>query len=244
MTMNFKAENKAALLDTLQSIDVKGPLLDGSRRKENTEPYAMAHLLSSLAERGSRLTFPLELTHRKPPHDKPDFLLSMGGKKIGIEHTDARPENETRKDVLRRKEEIGPSVCFLAPAEPGEPRRSAKQLKAEIEANDSGVGWGDQDNTDRKWSDVMLSVINAKQEKLQTPEFSRYDEDWLLIRDAWPFPSVDLQNATGHLFSQIRARTIELEFDRVFIISSSDRGPLCEIGENGFTLHPRNDLWL
>ena len=204
----------------------------------------MAHLLSSLAEGDSILTFPLELTHRRPPYDKPDFLLSMGGTKIGIEHTEARSRNETHKDVLRCKEGIGPSVYFIAPVEPSEPKRCARQLREEIEANDSMGGWGDQDNTDRKWSNVMFSVINTKQKKLQTPEFSRYDEDWLLIRDAWPFPSVDLKNATGHLFLQIRDRNIKLEFDRVFIIRCSDRGPVCEIAEHGFTFHPRNDLWL
>ena len=243
MTMNFKAENKATLLNILRSIDVKGPLLNGNLKTEDTEAYAMAHLLSSLAEGDSLLTFPLELMHKIPPHDKPDFLLSMGGEKIGIEPTEARPPNETHKDVLRRKEGIGPSVYLMTPVEPGEPKRCTKQLRKEIGANDSKGGWGNQDNTDRKWTNVMLSVINAKQEKLQTPEFSRYDEDWLLIRDAWPFPSVNLQNATKHLFLQFAAHNIKLEFHRVFIISCSDRGPVCEISESGFHLHPRNDLW-
>ena len=63
--MNFKAENKTRLLDILQSIDVKGPLLNGSRGKEDTERYAMAHLLSSLAEGCNLLKFPLEVLHRK-----------------------------------------------------------------------------------------------------------------------------------------------------------------------------------
>ena len=241
--MNFKAENKATLLNILWSIDVKGPLLNGNLKTEDTEAYAMAHLLSSLAERNSLLTFPLELIHRKKPHDKPEFLISMGGKKIGIEHTDARPENETRKDDLRCKEGIGPSVYFETPVEPGEIKRRTKQLREEIVANDSGIGWGNQDNTDQKWADVMLFIIDAKQLKLRKPDFSRYDEDWLLIRDAWPFPSVNLQNATRHLFSQIMALNVKLEFHRVFIISRSDRGPVCEIAASGFHFHSRNDLW-
>ena len=242
--MNFKAENKTRLLDILRSIDVKGPLLNGSRRKEDTEPYAMAHLLSSLVEVHSLLTFPLELIHREPPHDKPDFLLSMGGKNIGIEHTDARPENETRKDVLRREEGIGRSVYLATPVEPNEPSRKAKQLRREICSNESGAGWGDQDGIDQDWVKVMLYFIDKKEKKLNAPDFSRFNQDWLLIRDAWPFPSVNLPNAIKHLSSQIVPRYIKLEFHRVFIISSSDRGPVCEIAEHGFTLHPRNDLWL
>lgn len=244
MTINFKAENKATLFDILRSIDVKGPLLNGSRRKEDTESYAVAHLLSSLVERNSLLTFPLELIHRNKPYDKPEFLISIGGKKIGCEHTDARPNNETRKDVLMREEGIGPSVYFETPAEPEEPSRNAKQLRKEIRSNESGVGWGDQNDIDRDWGKVMLYFIDKKEKKLKVPDFSRYDDDWLLIRDAWPFPSVNLPNAIKHLFSQIMARNIKLEFHRVFIISRSDQGPVCEIAKSDFHLHARNDLWL
>jgi hypothetical protein len=242
--MNFKAENKTRLLDILRSIDVKGPLLNGSRRKEDTETYAMAHLLSSLAEGCKLLKFPLEMLHRKTQGGKPDFLLRMNGKNIGIEHTDARPENETRKDILRRKEGIGRSVYLITPVEPNEPLRKTKQLRKEISSNESGAGWGDQDGIDRDWVKVMLYFIDKKEKKLNAPDFSRFDLDWLLIRDAWLFPSVDLKNAAEHLFSQIRARNSKLDFDRIFIISCSDRGPVCEIAEHGFTLHPRNDLWL
>ena len=241
--MNFNAENKTKLLDILRSIDVKGPLLNGSRRKEDTETYAMAHLLSSLAEGHSLLTFPLELIHREPPHDKPDFLLSMGGKNIGIEHTDARPENETRKDVLRREEGIGQSVFLATPVEPNEQSRKSKQLRREICSNESGAGWGDQDGIDQNWVKVMLYFIDKKEKKLNASDFSRFDQDWLLIRDAWPFPSVNLPNAIKHLSSHIVTRGIKLKFHRVFIISSSDRDPVFEVADHGFTLHPRNDLW-
>ncbi|MBW8041980.1 MAG: hypothetical protein FVQ85_18550 [Planctomycetes bacterium] len=240
-TINFKAENKAALLDILRSIDIVGPLMSEGRSKEYTEPYAMAHLLSSLAIGDYLLTFPLEVIHKKP--DKPDFLLTMGGKKIGIEHTDARPENETRKDALRSSDGIGPRGHFVNPVEPDEPKRNTKELRKEIVKNDPKVGWPDQDHTDQEWSRVMLNVIDKKEEKLQKPEFSRYDEDWLLIRDAWPFVSVDPKNATGHLLSKIQSRKAKLNFHRIFIISNSDRGPVCEVTESGDPLHPRNDLW-
>ncbi len=240
-TMNFKAENKATFLNILRSIDIVDPLMSGDRSKEYTEPYAMAHLLSSLALGDHLLTFPLEVIHKKP--DKPDFLLTMGGKKIGIEHTDARPENETRKDVLRRSEEIGRPGHFVNPVEPDEPRRPAEELREEIKANSPKVGWPGEDSTDQDWSRVMLNFIDKKEEKLQKAEFSRYDEDWLLIRDAWPFPSVNPENATRYLLSKIQSREAKLIFQRVFIISNSDRGPVCEVTESGFLLHPRNDLW-
>ena len=88
----------------------------------------------------------------------------------------------------------------------------------------------------------MLYFIDKKEKKLRTRDFSRYDEDWLLIRDAWPFPSVNLQNATKHVFSQVMGRNAKLEFHRVFVISRSDRGPVCEIAASGLHLYSRNDL--
>lgn len=242
--MNFKAENKATLLDILRSIDIESPLKNNHRENNATERYAIAHLLSSLAAEDDLLTFPLQLVHRNPPEDKPDFLLSTDGKKIGIEHTDARPENETRKDVFRNSEGTGHLAHFVTPVEPDEPRRCAEQLRKEIELNDPEEGWGDQDDTDRKWADTMLHFIGKKEHKLEAPEFSRYDEDWLLIRDAWPFPSVNAENATKYLFSQILKRNIKLEFHHVFTISCSDRGPVCEVAESCYHLHPRSDLWL
>jgi len=244
MTVNLRAKNKPTLLRILRSIDIEGPLLSGSLNKEYTESYAMAHLLSSLVEKCDRLIFPLKVVHRTDRGGKPDFLLTLNEKNIGIEHTDARSMNETRKDVLRRKEKIGPPTYLMTHAEPNEPRRNANQLRKEIESNARDAGWGDQDRTDQDWSRVMLCFIDKKVRKLQAPDFSRFDEDWLLIRDAWRFPSVNLQNATKHLFSKIKNQGINLEFHRVFIISCSDRGPVCEIAESGFRLHPRNDLWL
>jgi hypothetical protein len=201
----------------------------------------MAHLLSSLTLGDHLLTFPLEVIHKKP--DKPDFLMTMGGKKIGIEHTDARPENETHKDALRRSEGIGPQVHFVNPVKSDEPKRNTKELRKEIVKNDPKVGWPDQGHIDQEWSRVMLHFINKKEEKLQKTEFYRYDEDWLLIRDAWPFSSVNPENATRYLLRKIKAREAKLIFHRVFIISNSDRGPVCEVTESEFLLHPRNNLW-
>lgn len=177
--MNLKAENKSGLLDILQSIDIVTPLENGYRGRDATEPYAIAHLLSSLAEVPDALGFPLELCHREPPNDKPDFLLSLGTKKIGIEHVEARSENETRKNDMRKREEIGDSVFFEVPEEPGVSGLSAAQLRRQIIADDSGGGWGDQDRTNLKWAEVMLHFIGFKEQKLS--QYSRYDEDWLLV---------------------------------------------------------------
>lgn len=241
-TLSFTAENKAKLIEILRSIDVMSPLRNGYRGKDATEPYAIAHLLSSLAEVPDALAFPLKLCHRKPPRDKPDFVLSMGGRNIGIEHVEARSENETRRDDLRREKGIGPEVYLQVPAEIGEPPRSRKELIQEIVKDDPPCGEGDQNNTDTKWATVMVRSIGDKEQKLK--QYSRFDEDWLLIRDAWPFTSVDPKNAARQLRSILQERKTRLQFHRVFIISSEDRGPISEVTESSRPrLHRRNDLW-
>lgn len=238
--MHVKAENKAELFNTLKEIDVAGPLMNGTRYKENTEPYAMAHLLSSIAEAKHLLTYPLELIRKDP--DRPDFLLKMGSTKIGIEHTEARSENEARKDALRRSEGIGPSVHFVTPEEPNAPSRTTADLRDEIKKNPHKGGFGDPCLRNQKWSQVMLKVIEGKETKLLDPGFTRYDQDWLLIRDAWPAESTTPQNAE-QLLSMIQSRKAQLKFNCIFIISHNDRGPVIEITESDFKLHPRNDLW-
>lgn len=237
-TMSIKAENKSRLLSILRSIDVVSPLGNDYRGWRATEPYAIAHLLSSLAEVPGALIFPLELSQK----DAPDFVLSMGEKRVGIEHVEARSVNETKKTALRNREVIGPSVFFDGPVAPVEPDRSAEELRKEIIADDPKDGYGDQDIVDREWVRVMLRIIAGKEQKLE--QYSRYDEDWLLIRDAWPFPSVNRPNATNQLYSELRRRNGRLQFHRVFVISREDRGPIADIAASVFLLRPRNDLWL
>jgi|GEM_PF-3147861 len=239
--MSFRAESRSKLLDVLRSIDVMSSLRNGYRGKDANEPYAIAHLLSSLAEVRDVLAFPLELCHRQPPLDKPDFVLSMGEKRVGVEHVEARSENETRKDNLRREKGIGPEVYLQVPAEIGEPPRSRKELIQEIVTDDLNCGWGDQDRTDAQWATVMIHFIDDKEQKLK--QYSRYDEDWLLIRDAWPFPSVSHENAANQLCLALQKRPTRLQFHRVFIISDVNSGPICEVSESGLCLHSRNDLW-
>jgi hypothetical protein len=245
-TMNFKAENKSELLSILRSVDIVGPLGNDYRGRDATEPYAIAHLLSSLAEARDALAFPLELCHR----DKPDFLLSMGGKRIGIEHREAKPQREIWMNDIRRREGIGPSVVFEVPVEVDGPLESGQldrkqikeegeRLREEIIADDPKGGYGDQAVSDAEWVRVMLRFIAGKEQKLE--QYTRYDEDWLLIRDAWPFASVNRLNATNQLCSRLQER--KLQFHRVFIVSSENRGPICEVTESAFRLHPRNDLW-
>ncbi len=131
-------------------------------------------------------------------------------------------------------------TCFLGP---DESKRTAEELREEIGADAHKGGWGNQASIDQEWSNVMLYVIRKKEEKLLYPKFTRYDEDWLLIRDAWPLPFLNPENAIEHLFCKIQSGETNLAFHRVFVVSRSNFGPICEVTESAVHVYPRNDLW-
>jgi hypothetical protein len=108
------AETEKELKTSLATLDLKVSPRSEGRTKEQVERYAAAHLLATLPSQ--RLSFPLILEHR----DRPDFLLKMGKYSIGIEHTEAVPQNEAHASVLRHAGH-GPDVYFLGRHVPGEP---------------------------------------------------------------------------------------------------------------------------
>src|SRR3989344_3455149 len=117
----LKANDDFDLVSALQKIDIRVPGRTEGRTKEHTERYAVAHLLNTLLK-SHRIQYPFSLAHR----DRPDFLLSMGDHQIGIEHTEAVPQNEAHKMALREKG-YGFSVYNVAHVALGEEKRTAKE---------------------------------------------------------------------------------------------------------------------
>ncbi len=121
------ANNKTELENMLKSKDISLPRRSEGRIKEHVERYAIAHLLSALMGK-DQLSYPLELIQR----DRPDFILKINGVQIGIEHTEAVPQNEAHKTVLRDRVEV-PEVYSISRHQPGELRKTAKELVEEIQ---------------------------------------------------------------------------------------------------------------
>jgi len=170
----LQAYSDSELFSVLSNIDVSVPRRSGGRTKEHTERYAISYLLSTLAGKG-RLSYPLCLIWR----ERPDFLLTLGAMQIGIEHTEAVPQNEAHKTVLREKGN-GADVFFISHHQPGETKKSVKDLVEEIEANQPGDGWVG-DSVETEWADAMFHFIERKVAKLRKDEFERFEQDWLLI---------------------------------------------------------------
>lgn len=227
------ANNESELLNALRKIDVQVPLRSEGRTTENVERYAIVHLLSTLAKE-SAITYPVTLVHR----DKPDFLFSMSQKRIGIEHTEAVPQNEAQKAFLREKGH-GPDVHFVSRHKPGESEKKAKQLIKEIDADEAGDGWVG-DSVELEWADAINHFVLEKKIKIAKDGFDRYDENWLLVYDNWPLPAVNREKAARILLPVLLDGGGFEEFNLIFAMSDKH---LVEFSSAGVVLHEVNDLW-
>ena len=229
----FQANNDFELLNALSEIDISVPERSKGRTKEDTERYSIAHLLSALVGK-DRFSYPLRLICR----ERPDFLLTTGTIQIGIEHTEAVPQNEAHKTILRERR-CGPDSYFISHHQPGESRKPAKRLIEEIEANRPYNDW-DGDSVDREWAEAMFYFIEQKVAALLKEGFQRFDVDWLLIYDNWSLPPVTRHKAASFLFNLVIKSVVLEKFEHIFIISGHY---ICEFTEQSIQFHEKNDFW-
>ena len=230
--LQLQATNELELLKILAETDISVPRRSEDRTKDHTERYAIAHLLSALAGK-DRISYPLILTQR----NRPDFLLTSDTTKIGIEHTEAVPENEAHKTVLREKR-YAPDEYFISHHKPGEPKKHKKELIKEIVTNRAGASWVG-DSMEREWAEAMFHFIERKVVSLLKDGFDRFDLDWLLIYDNWN-PAVDRYKAATFLLKFVTENGVLQNFERIFIITGEY---VCEIATAGMQFFYVNDLW-
>lgn len=227
------ANNETELESVLRSIDISVPRRSGGRTKEHAERYAIAHMLSALMGK-SQLSYPLELIQR----ERPDFLLKANGIEVGIEHTEAVPQNEAHKTALRDKVD-GPEVHFISHNQPGEPKKTAKELIEEIQANHSGSGWAG-DSVEREWSEAMHHFVKGKMETFEKEGFEKFKQNWLLIYDNWSLPALDREKAAQFLLPKLIESDSFNSFGIVYIITGD---LVCEFSITGIVQHHTNELW-
>ena len=179
-------------------------------RGETPELYSVVHLLASIPLRAD--DFPLQLAKR----ERPDFALQLGVRSIGIEHTEAVPENTAHESRLRAT--LGGGFHLVTPAVVGEPRKSRKQLLKEIEQNrfpPPMVG----DSVERRWAEAMGYFVGRKVASAQKPGYAAYDEQWLTIYDNWPSFALERRHALALLQQHLLAEDPFDVFGRIFILT-------------------------
>jgi hypothetical protein len=206
----------------LGGLEIDVPARSEGRTTHQVERYSVAHLLITLPV--ERISFPLMLTHR----DRPDFLLEMPSGDLGIEHTEAVPENIANAQAMRERG-LGPDVYCIPRARPGEPRKTADQLRCEIEADEPGDGWyGNAPK--REWAEAMAHYVKAKLPKAMEDGFTRYPENWLVVYDNWPLPPFNYSNAAPFLVQHLNELGAFSVFDAIFV---HDDSQICEFRRDG-----------
>lgn len=229
----LQAHNDSELLKVLAETDISVPRRSEGRTKTQMERYAIAHLFSACVGK-DLFSYPLSLIQR----ERPDFLLTTATCQIGIEHTEAVPQNEAHKTALREKGN-GPKEYFISQHQPGEPKKYPNELMKEIEAIRAGGGWVG-DSVEREWAEAMFHFIEQKVAKLLNDGFERFDKDWLLIYDNWSLPAPERHKAAPILLKLVTESGDLEEFERIFIITGKY---ICEIASAGKQLYDINDLW-
>lgn len=210
--LQLTARSPDDLLSQLRGIDIAVPPRGSLRTTEHVERWSIARCLASLA-RSSALHYPIMVTHT----DRPDLQFTMDGVTVGVEITEAVPEDWARVVALRECEDF-PECIPIPRFIPGEPRRSLGEIRALASGEDAGDGWaGDGVETD--WAQAMAYFIRQKAVKTQSAEFQLFDRKGLLIYDGWPLPDVDLQKAARYLSSSARGQAWGTAFDEVYIES-------------------------
>lgn len=201
---------------TSEELDARLPRLNvevpphPAPRKEAVEIYSIVRLLGSIPWHPQ--DFPLQLAKR----ESPDFALQLGDRVIGIEHTEAVPENAVHERKLHAT--LGKDFHFIRPAAAGEPRKSKKQLLQEIEANrfpPPMVG----DSVERGWAAAIAHFVEMKVATAQKPGYTTYGEQWLAIYDNWPALALERQHGIALLQEQLLASDPFTVFDRIFILT-------------------------
>lgn len=228
----FEAITCSELREVTAKTSVVVPMRANGREKE-LERYSTVHLMSALMM-DNRIVYPVRLVKR----ERPDFMLSMGNRRIGIEHTEAIAENEAHKTVWRQKG-YGPQTWYVSHVLPGEPKKKHKKLIQEIEANDPGDGW-EGNSPEREWADAMIYSVKHKLCSVRKDGFDRFEEDWLIIYDNWSLPAPDVHEAAPFFFKAVQQIGALQEFQRIFVLRDQ---LLCEVSATGFKVYRTNDLW-
>ena len=208
--IDVSARSAAELLAQLSAIDISVPLRTEGRTKEHTERWSICRFLATYARTGL-FEYPLGLEKQ----ERPDFLLRLASREIGIEVTEAVPPDWAWADARREKLNYD-KLVFLHRFTPGEPQRS----KDEINRMASGATWGSGwvgDAPEREWADAMMHFCLEKARSLAKPGYQRFSADWLLIYDNWPLPAVDDPKAAAYFARHLAELKDPLPFERVLV---------------------------
>jgi len=189
----ISAIDSSDLLKQLSNIDISVPLRSEGRTKEHCERWSICRWLSTYPG----LNFPVTLMHR----EKPDFYLRTGNQEIGIEHTEAIPEDYAHATVISEKRN-DKSVVDMSLFKWGQKREANEIYEIASRTKLTGPGW-DGDSPEYEWVSAIFEIAENKTILLRKDDFVKYPTNYLLIYDNLPLPFINLSKASLMLRSDL-----------------------------------------
>jgi hypothetical protein len=147
--------------------------------------------------------------------DRPDLTLHFGNQTIGLEVTRGAYQEYVRGGKLRSH---FPHLCVTTThLVDGTRRRS--DLEIEQDLIDPDPAWKDALQELDEWRAKLTATIVSKREKLNKPNFRRFDRNWLLIHDE-PAHNHHADHAVEVLSKiSLPMRRFNIDFDEIFLLS-------------------------
>ena len=222
--MLLSARTFDELHDRLPDLNTTVPARPAPRGA-TPEIYSIVRLLGSMPLAPE--DFPLSLAKG----ERPDFALQLGARSIGIEHTEAIPQNVAHESTLRAA--LGRDTYLMRSAVVGEPRKSKKQLLAEIEEDRMPPPMMG-DSVERGWAEAMAHCVDSKVASARKPGYAAHGEHWLAVYDNWPSPALERELALELLQESLKAGPAFAVFERIFIL---DERVLVDLRRDRSLLH-------
>lgn len=176
-----------------------------------------SHQLEDLLERITALGY--EMPSDITTSERPDFIVTIAQKRIGIETTASVYQEYVRGSKLHF-EQCSNSCIVTTHLQDREQRRSNDELLGDMLNLHSA--WKDSEQAMCDWRDKIASRLDSKRSKLSKPGFQHFDQNWLLIHDE-PGLANDAfthDRACRHLAALFAAPfTGARDFDTVFLLS-------------------------
>ena len=232
----FDAASLSELHDNLRARDVRVPGRTEGRTTELSETWIACRFLATAGGEGL-LGFPL----RVEPGERPDLVVTVPWGRVGIEITEAVPEDGARVAAYSEHKGID-EFRFIPRYRVNDPRRS----RAEVEEIAKGkvrnlprMG----DSVERDWVEAMLHFVARKAESFAKPGFKEHPSNWLLVYDNWTGTAgLDEQVAMERLDQHMFAHAPKNPFDRIFVLRPRailECAPRADV-----VRHPIPDDWL
>lgn len=164
----------------------------------------------------------IEPTEIEDGKEKPDVRIRLAGQRIGIEVTEATPEEYVRG--TRALEKSGWKGCVFPTNWQHRPnRRTTRELV--VEGTDLNGDWADCSESFGRWADRIIERLSDKERAFTHPDFEKLDENWLLIADVEATQIThepDVVEAKRFFHDLARKFKPASFFDRTFILFDQD----------------------